>query len=76
LNRVSHGRIAMLDSGLGGLTVLSALRALRPDADGLSFADTAHVPCGDRSLAHSEEIRRRNVTHLMAYDPAAIVLVV
>ena len=74
MNRVSHGRIAMLDSGLGGLTVLSALRALRPDADVYYFADTAHVPLGDRSLAEIEEIGRRNVAHLMAYDPSAIVL--
>ena len=40
----------MLDSGLGGLTVLSALRALARDVDVLYFADTAHVPYGDRTL--------------------------
>jgi len=64
----------MLDSGLGGLTVLQAVRALRPDVDVYYFADTAHVPLGDLTLSAINEIGRRNITHLLAYEPSAVVL--
>ena len=40
-------RILVFDSGLGGLTVLRAIRALRPDADYLYLADDALFPYGD-----------------------------
>jgi len=42
-------RIGVRDSGVGGLTVARCIRALVPHASLLYFADTAHVPYGDRS---------------------------
>lgn len=41
--------IGVFDSGLGGLTALTELRRLLPDADLLYFGDTARVPYGPRS---------------------------
>ena len=41
--------LAFLDSGIGGLTVVKALRDLRPTADILYLADTAHAPYGTKS---------------------------
>lgn len=41
--------IGVFDSGVGGLFVLSALRAAMPDADFLYYADTARLPFGVRS---------------------------
>jgi glutamate racemase len=38
--------IGIFDSGLGGLSVLSAVARSLPHADLLYFADTAHVPYG------------------------------
>jgi glutamate racemase len=64
----------MLDSGLGGLTVLSALRALASDVDVLYFADTAHVPYGDRTLEDVAALGGRIVEHFAAFDPASIVI--
>ena len=42
-------RIGIFDSGVGGLSVLQAIRARLPHAELLYAADTAHAPYGDRS---------------------------
>jgi len=41
--------IGVFDSGLGGLSVLAALIETLPRADFIYFADSAHVPYGDKS---------------------------
>jgi glutamate racemase len=41
--------IAVFDSGVGGLTVLEALRKRLPAEDLLYLGDTARVPYGTRS---------------------------
>lgn len=48
--------IGVFDSGLGGLSVLAALVEVLPRADITYFADTAHVPYGDKDDAY---IQRR-----------------
>jgi glutamate racemase len=45
----SRPRIAVFDSGVGGLTVLRALADLIPNADYLYFGDTARLPYGSKS---------------------------
>jgi glutamate racemase len=54
--------LGVFDSGVGGLSVLKAIRRLLPDEDGIFVADQAHVPYGPRPLAQvctfSEEITR------------------
>jgi glutamate racemase len=54
--------IAVFDSGVGGLSVLCAIRGQFPHEDVLFLADQAHVPYGSRSLgevrAFSEAITR------------------
>jgi glutamate racemase len=45
---VNHHPIAVFDSGLGGLTVLHALRGRLPREDFFYFADTRFLPYGDR----------------------------
>ncbi len=42
-------RIAVFDSGVGGLTVLRAIVALIPNADYIYFGDTARLPYGSKS---------------------------
>jgi glutamate racemase len=44
-------RIGVFDSGVGGLTVLHALRQRLPQESFLYFGDTAHLPYGTRSQA-------------------------
>lgn len=41
--------IGIFDSGMGGLTVLRALRARAPDADIVYFGDIKNVPYGNKS---------------------------
>lgn len=43
-----HSPIAVFDSGLGGLTVLRALRGRLPHEDYFYFADTRFLPYGDK----------------------------
>jgi len=42
-------RIGIFDSGVGGLSVMQAVRARLPQAELLYAADTAYAPYGDRS---------------------------
>lgn len=51
--------IGIFDSGLGGLSVLAAVARSLPTADLIYFADSAHVPYGDKS---AEFIRSRVLT--------------
>ncbi len=44
-------RIGIFDSGVGGLSVMQAVRRRLPDAELLYAADTAFAPYGDRSEA-------------------------
>jgi glutamate racemase len=46
--------IGIFDSGIGGLTVASAIKKLLPSESFIYFGDTAHLPYGDKS---SESIR-------------------
>lgn len=43
--------IGIFDSGIGGLTVASAIKKLLPDENMIYFGDTAHLPYGDKSEA-------------------------
>ena len=42
-------KIGIFDSGIGGLTVYSALKKKYPFCDFIYYADTAHVPYGNKS---------------------------
>lgn len=53
--------IGVFDSGVGGLSVLTGIRKLLPDADLLYVADRARAPYGVRDLA---DVRR--ISHLVA----------
>ena len=54
----SDGPIGVFDSGVGGLSILKALRSELPGEHFVYLADTAHAPYGDRS---SEYIVERSV---------------
>jgi glutamate racemase len=43
-----HPKIGVFDSGVGGLSILRAIRQTLPDADLIYFADSAHAPYGER----------------------------
>jgi glutamate racemase len=47
----THFPIGVFDSGIGGLSILKALRAQLPQERFVYFADTAHNPYGEKSEA-------------------------
>jgi glutamate racemase len=66
--------IGVFDSGLGGLSVLAALVEALPRADFAYYADTAHVPYGNKSEA---QIQRRVLAigdHLAGHGCALLVV--
>lgn len=48
--RIKAGSIGIFDSGYGGLTVLSEIRALMPQYDYIYLGDNARAPYGNRSF--------------------------
>lgn len=60
-HRAAEAPIGVFDSGIGGLSVLDALRREMPMEDFVYFADTAHAPYGERDPAHVVD-RTRAVT--------------
>jgi glutamate racemase len=66
--------IGVYDSGLGGLTVLAALRAAKIDDDVVYFADQAHVPYGERTDADLHALLTANLAWLEAYGVDVVVM--
>ncbi len=66
--------LAFLDSGIGGLTVVRALRALRPTADILYLADVAHAPYGTKSEAELLPLLVRSIEALLSRGATRVVL--
>jgi len=57
--------VGVFDSGVGGLSVLAALRAELPHENFVYFADTAYAPYGERGDAYVIERSRAVVEHLL-----------
>ncbi|MDR2164059.1 MAG: glutamate racemase [Zoogloeaceae bacterium] len=66
--------IGIFDSGLGGLTVLAALRTRLPREDFIYFADTRFLPYGNRSEAFIQNRSRKIARTLAAKGVKAIVI--
>jgi glutamate racemase len=69
-----HHPIGVFDSGIGGLSVLRAIREQMPSEPVIYLADQAHVPYGPRPL---EEVRRFSVaiTQFLLSHQAKIIVV-
>ncbi|WP_299025802.1 glutamate racemase [uncultured Thermanaerothrix sp.] len=72
--KVEPACIGVFDSGVGGLSVLRAIRALLPQHPVLYMADQAHVPYGPRSL---EEVRgfAEAITRFLLAEGARVIVV-
>jgi glutamate racemase len=66
--------IVVLDSGLGGLTVVRALRKVLPAEDILYFGDTARVPYGNKSGDTVTRFVGEIISYLQDYDPKHVVI--
>src|SRR4029453_14325835 len=65
---------AILDSGLGGLTVVRYLRALVPHERIVYFGDTARAPYGLKSAATGITFVRQIVPFLRRHEPKHVVI--
>ncbi len=66
--------IGIFDSGIGGLSVLKALRAELPQEDFIYIADSGHAPYGDRSDAHVTARSLAIAKYLVAQNIKALVV--
>lgn len=66
--------IGVFDSGIGGLSVLHALRSTLPGTAFLYVADSAHAPYGERSDAYVIERSLRIARELRSQGAALLVL--
>ncbi|MFN7725802.1 MAG: glutamate racemase [Rubrivivax sp.] len=66
--------IGVFDSGVGGLSVLQALRRQLPQESLLYIADSAHAPYGDRPTAYIETRALALTEHLQQAGAKAVVV--
>lgn len=66
--------IGIFDSGVGGLSVLRALRTQRPDIPLLYLADSGHAPYGERNVAHVVDRSLRITRHLVEQGASLVVV--
>ncbi|MBI1976170.1 MAG: glutamate racemase [Candidatus Omnitrophica bacterium] len=66
--------IGVFDSGIGGLTVVRALRERLPKEDIIYFGDTARVPYGNKSQTTIERFSLENARFLIEHQVKMIVI--
>lgn len=69
-----YSPIVVLDSGLGGLTVVRAMRDVLPDEDILYFGDTARLPYGSKTAATVTAFVQQIIGYLRHTDPKHVVI--
>ncbi|MBR1967890.1 MAG: aspartate/glutamate racemase family protein [Clostridia bacterium] len=66
--------IAVIDSGIGGMSVLKALTKNFPNERFLYFGDNLNAPYGNRSVQNLLSITMRNIDYIKRFGVKAIVL--
>ena len=66
--------IALLDSGVGGISVLRELLRIMPAENYLYFGDSANAPYGNRDRAEVLDITRKNLELLRSRGIKALVI--
>jgi len=66
--------IGVFDSGLGGLTVVKAIRSVLPNESIIYFGDTARVPYGNKSQELIKEYSLQITNFLLEHDTKIIVV--
>ncbi len=66
--------IGIFDSGVGGFTVLKALRAALPDESFIYLGDTARLPYGSKSPDTIRHYLKQNIEFLLAFPVKAVIV--
>ena len=67
-------KLGIFDSGLGGLVIAKAVRAVMPDVDILYYGDTLHLPYGNRSDETIYQYTKAAMEWMFARDCTLIVV--
>jgi glutamate racemase len=70
----SHSPIGIFDSGVGGISVLRAIREQMPEESVIYFGDQRHVPYGSRSLEQIQSFSEAITRFLLERDAKIIVV--
>ena len=70
----SDGAVGFFDSGLGGLCILDAFRALCPDESTVYIADSANCPYGNRPADEIVRLSRVNTEELLSRGCKMVVV--
>ncbi len=70
----SNNPIGVFDSGVGGLSVLRAIREQMPNEDVIYFGDQGHVPYGPRSMKQIQDFSEGITRFLLEQDAKIIVV--
>ena len=70
----SSSPILVIDSGLGGLTVVHCLRKTLPHENLIYFGDTARVPYGAKTTATVTSFVRQIIACMRRYEPKHVVI--
>lgn len=70
----NHRPIGVLDSGVGGLTVLKVLHALMPHESFIYLGDTANAPFGVRSEAENRVLIGKMLDFMQAQNVKQVVI--
>ncbi|HTL80946.1 MAG TPA: glutamate racemase [Bacteroidia bacterium] len=71
---MSSQPIGIFDSGIGGVSVLRAVRELLPGEDIIYFGDSAYLPYGEKSMEEIRQLSERVVKFLLEKDCKLIVI--
>jgi len=74
MSNQSSGPIGVFDSGVGGLSVLRAIRAQLPNESVIFLGDQAHVPYGTRSVQEVQAFSEA-ITRFLLAEGARLVVV-
>lgn len=72
-NKADNRPIGVFDSGLGGLTVVAALRKSLPAEDIVYLGDTARVPYGDKSVDCIVRFAKEDLRFLLGKGVKAVL---
>jgi glutamate racemase len=70
----SHSPIGIFDSGIGGISVLRALREQMPEESIIYFGDQGHVPYGSRSMQEIQNFSEL-ITRFLLKEGAKMIVV-
>ncbi len=70
----STSPIGVFDSGVGGISVLRAIRAQMPEESVVYLGDQGHIPYGPRSMEQIRDFSEAITKFLLAHDAKIIVV--